>query len=196
MARLDNTPGPMTPYRRKLALAILIWTLGALPLIAAAVQTALVVLAPVDDFAAPGSIRVRLHEGDEKAILLHARGSGLGRFDDEDVSPSELDCVARSADGERVVRARRIDGYAITHDEDVYLSKVGFTAPATGPYVVSCDLHGTAVEHAPLGLSRQAHLARTFGEGFAALALCAGTIMGGVVLMRRARREREPPTRP
>jgi hypothetical protein len=194
----------MTPYRRKLALAILIWTVGAVPLAVAAVEVAVTLFAPIEKFTAPrGSVAVQLDKGDERAILLHARGSGLGRFADEDVSPSALRCTARRVGGGRPVRAHRIEGYTITHNRDVYLSKVGFMAPAAGRYVVRCDLRGTAVEHAPLGLSRQAHLARAFLHGFSALALCAATIMAGVLLMRRARRERDagrkrdgPPTRP
>ena len=182
----------MTPYRRKLAIAIVIWTLGALPLVVAAIETAVTLFAPVDEFTAPGAVAAQLDKGDERAILLHARGSGLGRFADKDVSPSALRCTARRVSGGRPLRAHRIEGYTITHNRDVYLSKVGFTAPAPGRYVVRCDLHGTAVEHAPLGLSRQAHLGRAFAHGFAALALCAATIMAGVLIVRRARRATPP----
>jgi hypothetical protein len=187
----------MTPYRRKLALAILIWTLGALPLVVAAIEIAVTVFSPIEEFTAPeGAVAVQLDKGDERAILLHARGSGLGRFADEDVSPAALRCTARRASGGSPLRLHLIEGYTITHNRDVYLSKVGFVAPAADRYVVRCDLHGTAVEHAPLGLSRQAHVGRAFFHGFAALALCAATIMAGVLLMRRARRERDGPTRP
>ena len=182
----------MTPYRRKLALAILIWTVGALPLVAAAIETAVTLFAPVREFTAPGAVADQLDKGDERAILLHARGSGLGRFANEDVSPSALRCTARRVGGGRPVLAHRIGGYTITRNRDVYLSKVGFVAPAAGRYVVRCDLHGTAVEHAPLGLSRQAHVGRAFAYGFGALAVCAATIMGGVLIVRRARRARPP----
>jgi hypothetical protein len=187
----------MTPYRRKLALAILVWTLGALPLVVAAIEIAVTVLSPIDEFTAPeDAVAVKLDKGDERAILLHVRGSDLGRFADEDVSPSALRCTARRVGGGRPVLAHRIGGYTITRNRDVYLSKVGFVAPAAGRYVVRCELHGTAVEHAPLGLSRQAHVGRAVAHGFGALALCAATIMAGVLLMRRARRERDGPTRP
>lgn len=188
----------MTPYRRKLALAILIWTAGAAPLVVAAIEVAVTVLAPVDEFTAPGAVATRLDRGDERAILFHVRGSDLGTFKNDDVRASELDCVARS-DGGRAVRARRIGQYSSFQDDDVYVAKVAFTAPASGRYVVRCDLHSTAIEHAPLGLSRQAHVGRAFLHTFAALAFCAATIMAGVVLMRRARRERDAeasPTRP
>lgn len=181
----------MTSYRRTLALAIAIWTIGALPLAAAAAQTLVAILTPIHDFTAPGSISTTLHEGDEKAILLHVRGSGLGAFGAEDVHSSDLVCVARGARGDRVVRARKIGIYTISQGDDGYVAKVGFTAPASGRYVVRCDLHGTAVERAPLGLSDQAHLGRVVAELFAALALCAATIMAGVLLMRRARRGRD-----
>jgi hypothetical protein len=188
--------GAMTPYRRKLVLAILIWTLGALPLVVAAIEIAVTVLAPIDEFTTPGAVTVQLDKGDERAILLHARGSALGTFAGEDVSPSALRCTARRVGGGRALVAHRIEGYTVTRNRDVYLSKVGFMAPAAGRYVVRCDLHGTAVAHAPLGLSRQAHIGRAFFHGFAALALCAATIMAGVLLMRRARRQRDGPTRP
>lgn len=178
----------MTPYRRKLALAILIWTAGALPLAAAAVQLAVVLAEPIHDFTAPGSISAHLHRGDEKAILLHAHGSGIGSFGSDEVRSSQLECVARSADGERVVRARRIGIYTVTHNHDSYVAKVGFRAPTTGRYAVRCRPVGTPVEHVPLGLSEQAHLTRVFAEGFAALALCAATIMAGVLIVRRATR--------
>lgn len=186
----------MTPYRRKLALAILIWTVGALPLAAAAAQALIVILGPIDGFTAPGSISARLQRGDETAILLQARGSDLGNFENEDVRSSQLDCVARSADGAHTVHARKIDLYNVTRGGDLYLAKVGFTAPSTGRYVVRCDLHGTSVARAPLALSDRAHLVPVVVEFFGALALCAATIMGGVLLMRRARRERDGATRP
>jgi hypothetical protein len=178
----------MTQYRRKLAIAILIWTVGALPLVAAAVQFAIALTEPIHDFTAPGTISARLGKGDEKAILLQTRGSDLGSFGTDDVRSSELECAARSAGGERAMRARRIGIYTITHGSDTYVAKVGFTAPAAGRYLVRCDLHATAVEHAPLGFSDHVHLTRVFAETFAALALCAATIMAGVLIVRRARR--------
>jgi hypothetical protein len=185
----------VTPYRRQLALAILVWTLGALPLAAAAVQLVLVLAEPIHDFEAPGAIAVQLHEGDEKAILLQTRGSALGRFDSDAVRSSDLHCVARSDDGERVVRAHRIGIYTISHSTESprsYVAKVGFTAPSSGRYRVRCDVANPALEHVPLGFSAQAHLTRVFLEAVGALAICAATIMAGVIIVRRARRARPP----
>jgi hypothetical protein len=186
----------MTPYRRKMAIAILIWTAGALLLAAAVVRLVVVLAEPIHDFRAPGSISAQLERGDEKAILLQLRGSGLDDSNAAGIDSADLDCVARSTDGERVVWARRIGSYTVTHNRDTYVAKVGFTAPATGGYVVRCDLHDTPIEHAPLGFSDHAHGGRLLLEVFGALALCAATIMAGVLVARRARREAEGPTRP
>jgi hypothetical protein len=190
----------MTPYRRRLALAIAIWTIGALPLAAAAVQLIMVLAEPIRDFEAPGSITAHLHEGDERAILVQVRGSSLGRLGADDVKSSDLRCLALSSDPVEAVRARRIGIYTISHGGDSYVAKVGFTAPRSGRYTVHCDLADPSFEHVPLGFSKQAHLLRVMLEGFGALALCAATIMAGVLIVRRARRARPPgpeaPTRP
>ena len=182
----------MTPYRRKLALAILIWILGALPLGAVGFLLVTALVAPVHDFEAPGAIVVRLHEGDDKAILLHTRGSSLGRFSSQDVGPFDIICEARSGDGRWIVRPDEIDAYTITHGGDSYVAKLGFSAPGGGRYRVQCEPGRPDLEHIPLGLSAQAHLGRIFLLGFGALALCAATIMAGVIIARRARRAGPP----
>ena len=95
---------------------------------------------------------------------------------------SDLRCGVRSDRGE-VIRPRPIGAYSVTRNEDVFIAELGFKAPRSGSYRVACEPRGPL----PLAVSRRIYLWRLFALGFAALALCAGTIMLGVRIARRAR---------
>jgi hypothetical protein len=177
----------VTPYRRHLALAIVVWTIGALPLAAAGYLWIRAFVAPIHHFSEGSSTTVRLDGGDEEAILLQTFGDGVDRAAVRDLDADDLNCEVRGPGGARV-RLREID-YGVTRNRDGYAGELGFTAPRDGVYRVSCV---PAYALARLALSEELHFWRASLLAFGGLAFCAATIMGGVFIVRRGRR-RQPP---
>lgn len=177
----------MRSYGRLLWLAIAIWVGGAIPLGLAAYATVSAIFAPLDRFVAPGSVRERLEKGDERAVLIQTAGSRDARLSIAEARAVDLRCTVRG-DGGPPVRPHRVGGYSVWRNEDTYVAALAFTAPASGSYRIACDPR----QPLPLAVSRRLHIGRMLGLGFAALGLCAATIMVGVKIARRARRARAP----
>jgi hypothetical protein len=84
------------------------------------------------------------------------------------------------------VRPRDIGAYTVARGTRSYRAELAFTAPRSGSYRITCSPRRAQ----PLAVSRRIYVGRMLLLGFAALALCAATIMIGVKIARRARRPR------
>jgi hypothetical protein len=172
-------------YSRLLWVAIAVWIAGAIPLGFAVYEFVAGLAAPVHRFDAPGSVTVRLDQGDERAILVQTAGSPLARESGRRARASDLRCEARANRG-GIVRPHPIGSYVVRHNRNAFRARLAFTAPRGDRYRVTCR----PAEPLPLGVSEQLHLGRLFLWSFVALGVCAGTIMLGVKIARRARRAR------